>query len=229
MVAAIDSSGLDSKINVYNPDYIVAAIVSIVLFILFFISQTIDFNRLLIDFGATDGAISKARLIYIYIAGYFIYILKLLLAIFYIFILIAMIVVILVLLIGLLKVKVPKAAGVTGVSGADDLITNMKANVYKRVEYSIRVIAVYIFGFVSIKQFMLVFLVCIPLFLFFYYLYYALIIYKPKNIAQDQPDKIGHIMNTNHHFLLFLFVTLAVVSIIYLFYLYTYDLKVASK
>lgn len=229
MVAAIDSSGLDTKINVYNPDYVVAAIVSIVLFILFFISQTIDFNRLLIDFGATDGAISKSRLIYIYIAGYFIYILKLLLAIFYIFILIAMIVVILVLLIGLLKVKVPKAAGVTGVSGADDLITNMKSSVYKRVEYSIRVIAVYIFGFVSIKQFMLVFLVCIPLFLFFYYLYYALIIYNPKSIANDQPDKVGHIMNTNHHFLLFLFVTLAVISIIYLFYLYTYDLKLASK
>lgn len=225
MVAAIDSSGIDLKIDVYNPNYIVAAIVSIVLFILFFISQTIDFNRLLVDFGATEGPISKSKLIYIYIAGYFIYIIKFLLAIFFIFVIVAMTAVLLVLLIGLLKVKVPKAAGLTSVNSGDDLITNMKANVYKRVEYTIRTIAIYIFGFVTIKQFMLIFLVGIPLFLFFYYLFYALIMYKPKKIAEDQPEKIGFIMNTNHHFLLFLFVTFAVMSIIYLLYLYIYEIK----
>jgi hypothetical protein len=115
------------------------------------------------------------------------------------------------------------------VKGGDDLISNMKASVYKRVEYTVRVIAVYIFGFVTIKQFMLIFLVCIPVFLFFYYLYYALIMYKPKKISEDRPDKTGFIMNTNHHFLLFLFVTLAVISIIYLFYLYTYEVKLGAK
>lgn len=220
----VDSSGLDEKIDIYNPKYRVAFIVSIIIFILFFISQSLDFHKVLMEFGAGE-VMRKGRFVYIYLAGYFIFIIKFLLAIFFIFILCAMIATVLILLIGLIKKKMPSAAEMGSFKGGAEVTENMKSDTYRRIEYTFRVIAAYIFGFVTLKQFMLVFLVCIPLFLFFYYLYYALIIYKPKIINEEQKDKMSPIMNTNHHFTFFLFVSMAVISILYLIYVYKYTVK----
>lgn len=224
----VDSSGLDEKIDVYNPKYRVAFIISIIIFILFFISQSLDFHKVLMDFGAGE-AMRKARFVYIYLAGYFIFIIKFLLAIFFIFILVAMIATILVLLIGLIKKKMPTSADLGNFKGGAEVTEAMKSDTYRRIEYTFRVIAAYVFGFVTLKQFMLVFLVCIPLFLFFYYLFYALIIYKPKVINDEQKDKMSFIMNTNHHYVFFLFTSISVVSILYLIYVYMYTVKNGIK
>jgi uncharacterized membrane protein len=78
----------------HEPIYVKQVCISFALFSLFFVAQALDFDQVLRDFGVAEAAITKAKLIYVYLFGYFLFIIKFFLAFLFFCIIILVIVII---------------------------------------------------------------------------------------------------------------------------------------
>ena len=90
-------SNFGKALDIYNPANVVAMCISILFLFLFFIIQSIELNKIYTDFGLTNSVLSAGRLIYIYSVGYFIFIIKFLIALITFMLLIGVITIIIVL------------------------------------------------------------------------------------------------------------------------------------
>lgn len=222
MAEAIDSYGLDELLDVYNRKNIIAVCISFLFVFLFFITQALDLNKVLIDFGVSDNVITKAKFLYVYTIGYVIFILKFIIALITFVLLIVIIVIIIVSLISVLKVKDPNAKSAGNFDGAKQHVDEIESSILNDLKQGVLTVGRYILSFMCIKQYILIYVVTIPIFLFFFYLFYVLILYNPKKIEDDENK--SNVMNTNHMYIFFLFVSLCLMAFIYLCYIYTIDI-----
>ena len=221
----MDSSGID--LGIYSSLHVTEVIVSCAFFILFFIAQTLDFNSVLLDFGVTESAISRGKLMFVYIFGYFLFIIKFFLAFIFFTILILVIVIIFTSFYSVMNIVMEKEFGNTTGDSVDERIQKIVKNktipLFEQIKGSCFWMGRYLVSFISMKQFISIYIVAIPMFLFFVYLLYSQTLYNPSNIEKN-PNK-SNIMNTNHMYLFFIFVSLAIMAFVYLCYNYAVSIS----
>jgi hypothetical protein len=201
---------LGVSLDIYNKQYIAAVCVSFLFVSLFFITQAIDLNKVLIDFGVSDNVITRAKLLYVYTIGYVLFVIKFIIALVTFVLLIMIIVIIIASLVSVLRIDKSKT-----------LDENQKT-FYEIIAYWITSVGRYNLAFIAVKQFIMIYVLMIPLFLFFFYLFYILILYNPKKIEDDENK--SNIMNTNHMYLYFLFISLCLMAFIYLCVVYAMEI-----
>jgi hypothetical protein len=199
-----------------------AVAVSFLIIILFFITQTIELNKVLLDFGVSDNAITRAKLIFTYLGGYFLFAVKFTIALLTFLFLICIIVIIISTCIYMFKPLDVTNANVD----STQKVEKEENSIAEFLKKSIVSVTRYIISFILIEQFSLINLVTIPCFLCFFYLFYALILYQPKNIVDD--DNKSNIMNTNHMYLYFIFVSIMILMLLYLIYIYIEEYQNAN-
>jgi hypothetical protein len=218
----MDSSGLDETFNVYNPKYVKEVIISFAFFALFFVAQSIDFYGVLVDFGVTETAISKAKLIYVYLFGYCLFLIKFFLAFLFFIILILIVVILFTSFYSIIMIDTKKELK-NAVSYAD-MMEEKQNMILEKIKEACIWMGRYLTAFLSLKQFVLIYVAMIPIFLLFVYLFYAMILYKQKEINEDEEHK-SKIMTTNHGYLFYLFISMVVMGFLYLVYIYIVEIN----
>ena len=223
----MESSGFD--LGVYSTNRVKQVIVSCALFVLFFIAQTIDFNSVLTDFGVNQSAISRGKLIFVYMFSYFLFIIKFFLAFLFFIILIIAIVIIFTSFFSVLKIDMKEEfKNANAPEYNDKLIEVAEKNaspLFTKIMQNSLWMGRYLASFLSMNQFMLIYLVVIPFDLFFIYLFYSLIIYHPERIEKDK-NNMQTDMNTNHMYLFYIFVSFSIMAFIYI--CFNYAMAVSS-
>jgi hypothetical protein len=200
---------LGESLDIYKKEHIAAVCVSLLFVSLFFITQAIDLNKVLIDFGVSDNVITRAKLLYVYTIGYVLFVIKFIIALVTFVLLTMIIVIIIASLISVVRMN------------KDKTLDENQNKFYETIAYWIINIGRYKLSFIAVKQFILIYVLMIPIFLFFFYLFYILILYNPKKIEDDENK--SNIMNTNHMYLYFLFVSLCLMAFIYLCFVYAME------
>jgi hypothetical protein len=201
---------LSDLFDVYEPENMMAVVVSFVFFVLFFIAQSIDFNNVLKDFEVSNNVLEKGKLIYIYMSGYYIFIIKFFIAFLTLALLVAIISIIIAGFVGVISVSTKRDVNAADVS---EVLISIKKGVANTGKF--------VLSYMSLNHFFLIYLVIIPVFLLMFYLLFVLTLYEPKNIKSSDQDE--RIMGTQHAFFFYLYISLAVIGMIYIFGLYMKD------
>lgn len=207
---------LNEALDIYNELYLKVFAVSATLFLLYSIINLIEMNKYIKDFNILNiEETSRGRFIYSYMAGYFMFVLKVILALVTLFILLLIIRVAIATLISVFTaINKKKQKG-----GASTIADSLKTETLNKVEQAVSSNMRLILGFVTTKPFIIIFLVIVPIFLFFVLLAYSTF-YNPEHIQEVNKDESGRIMLTHHGFLVFLISSLFTIAFIYSIYLW---------
>ena len=207
---------LTDALGTYDPTMVKAFFVSAILFLLYSVINLIDTSSYIKDYNILDiNSTPRGRLVYAYMSGYFMFILKAVLALVTLFVLILIIRIAVATLIHIFTaIKKKKQKGGAGMI-ASSMVEGTMGKVEEAVHSNIR----WFLAFVTSKPFIIVFLVIIPIFLFFVLLAYSRF-YNPEHIKETSLDKAPRIMGTHHAFLMFLISSLFAISFIYTVYLW---------
>ena len=204
----------EDVINIYkNPG---AFLVSGTLFILYTILTLIDVNDIIKSYNVLDlGSTTRGTMVYSYISGYYIFVLKLLITILTVFVLVTIIRISVVVVLSLFKLRIQmQGGGATEIKrsyegGSDDLIMAAVNSNFK--------LFLGFFTVPSMAYFIFIFLVLLPLLLFFAIL--AIVQFYDKPRIQSEVTESVHtasILNTNHHYLMFIISALITTALIYI-------------
>lgn len=197
---------MDNSINelIFTSDYMPFVLVSFILYLLYSIVTLIDTNMYIKDVGIGEVIVTKAKFIYSYIAGYLVYILRLIVSLLLLYILITVIrIAIVVILTMLTPVANP---------------STFNQQIFNIIKAACRENAITALGPLFIDNyFKITFFLVLP-FLIFYSLIYALVIYKPNGIKeaiedQQNQDKGMYMLNTFHSFMMFTIVCIVMVTL----------------
>lgn len=207
---------LTEALGTYDPAIVKAFCVSATLFLLYAVINLIDTSDYIKNYNILDvTSTPRGRMIYAYLSGYFMFILKVVLALVTLFVLILIIRIAVATLIHIFTaIKKKKQKG-----GAGMMASSMVEGTMGKVEEAVHSNVLWFLAFVTSKPFIIVFLVIIPIFLFFVLLAYSRF-YNPDHIKETTLDKGPRIMGTHHSFLMFLLSSLFGIAFIYTVYLW---------
>ncbi len=207
---------LNEALGVYDPIYLKAFMVSATLFLLYSIINLIDLNGYIKEFNILDVASTpRGRFVFAYMGGYFMFILKVVLALLTLFILLLIIrIAVSTLIYVFTAIKKEKQVG-----GAGPLASKLAADVMNKVQEAVSSNMRWLLGFITCKPFIIIFLVIVPIFLFFVLLAYSMF-YNPEHIQEVNMTEAPRIMLTHHGFFMFLISSIFTISFIYAVYLW---------
>jgi hypothetical protein len=202
-----------------------AFIVSGTLFMLYLILTLIDTNDLIKSYNILDvDNTTRSTIIFSYLCGYFMFVIKLLIAILTIFVIVTIIRISIIVILNTFKNLVPSSGGGI-VEGAADIKRIYKGGsdnmIMDGVESNFRFFLGY-FTVPSLAYFIFLYLVIIPL-VFLFFLYVISQFYDQAFVQNTNQDKASSILNTNHHFILFMMTILVSIGALYVMIKY-YDL-----
>lgn len=201
---------LGDSIEIYSPKALMAVILSGTLFLLYSIINLIDMSSYIKNFNILDvGSYTRATMIYAYIAGYFMFLLKVIIALITLFILTLIIRIAISTIIDIFDNGQPQNGGGAAIihAGAIESANLISIEV-------VRSNLKYILGFMTLNSFIILFLVLIPIFLFFGVSAYSKF-YNQEHIMNENQDEAPRIMTTHHNFLVYLIVSLFIITFIY--------------
>lgn len=213
---------LNEALDTYNSLYIKAFFVSATLFLLYSVINLIEMDKFIKDFNILDIAQTpRGRFIYSYVSGYFMFVLKVILSLVTLFILLLIIrIAVAALIFVFTAIKKKKQEG-----GASAIADALKKAVMDKVEQAVTSNMRILLGFVTSKPFIIIFLVIVPIFLFFVTLAYSMF-YNPEHIQQVNNNESGRIMWTHHGFMMILISSIVLIAFIYSVFLW---FKIAYK
>ena len=177
----------------------------------------IDANAYIHNFNIVDPVqTTRWSLLYAYLAGYFIFMLKVLLALLTLFILILIIRVIVSTVIHIFTPQTQSGGGVS------EMRAGALKDHYGRLAEAVHSTMRWILCFVISKHFIIIFLIIIPIFLYFSLLAYVRF-YNRDNVTGEERSK--DIMETHHQFLMMFMTTLMLFGFIFCVYLYFQEFK----
>jgi hypothetical protein len=206
---------LSESIDIYSPTALMAVMLSATLFLLYSIINLIDMNGYIKNFNILDvGTYDRGTMIYAYIAGYYMFLLKVIIALITLFILtlILRITVSTIMDVFTQKSNLQSGGAAQIQAGAAESVNLMKNEV-------VRSNLKYILGFTILKSFVILFLIIIPLFLFFALFAYTKF-YDQEQVQNHDKNNAPKIMLTHHNFLIYLIVSLFIITFIYSIYLW---------
>lgn len=191
--------------------------VASLLFLLYAIYNLIDMSQYIRNLNITEPSdINKTKFVYIYMAGYFIFIMRLLIALITVFVLILIIRIAISAVINMFGLS--QGEGQEGgkgkqIGGASDIMFGAASGASNVVAEAVFANMRGILSFVICPIFILIFLIVIPLFLLFFLIAYVQF-YNPSEVA-SKGDKAARIMLTHHHFLMFTISSIFVICFAY--------------
>jgi hypothetical protein len=212
-----NNSSLITKINIYK--HPAAFLLSGTVIVLYIILNLIEVNGIIKSYNILDvDSTTRSSLIFSYLSGYYIFILKLFISILTLFVIVTIIRIAILVILSLFSIKLEMKGGG---EDEDHLMEAVKSNF--RLFLSFFIIP-------SIPFFILIFLVIIPL-IFLFSIYRISLYYDQEKIKDENINQAPSILNTNHHFIYFIMCVLITIAIIYVFVLFylTYKKQLLSE
>lgn len=205
---------LAESIDIYSPSALMAVMLSGTLFLLYSVINLIDMNGYIKDFNILDvGTCTRATMIYAYIAGYYMFLLKVIIALVTLFILTLIIRIAVSTIIDIFAPKPGQAGGAAAIHAGAIASANLMSVEVVRSNLK------YILGYITLRTFVILFLVIIPIFLFFAIFAYSKF-YNQEHIQSENNNEAPKIMSTHHNFLIYLIVSLFAITFIYSIYMW---------
>lgn len=204
---------LIKSLNMNKPYSLLPFMLGSLLFLLYGILNIIDMNEYILNFNVIDiDQITRSGIIYAYLAGYYIFILKVIIALLTLFIL--------TLIIRIIVATITSIFISRAQEGGADQIKYMASNKFKQhLHETICANMKWLLSFIINETFIILFLVIIPLFLLFVLLAYSHF-YNKENIKNENQSEAPKIMLTNHNFLVYLIFSIFIVTFIYSVYIW---------
>lgn len=201
--------GLSERLDMFKPTYLGAFSMSAVLFTLYGIINMIDTSAYIRDFKTTDvEASTRGSIIYAYIAGYFMFILKSLIALITLFILTLIIRVLVSTMINVFTKKAVQSGGASAMSDEKaEEVSNMILDAFADN-------ARWILGFFLSPTFIMIFLIIIPLFMYFMLLVYTRF-YNQDIVKTENLNEAPKILLTYHHYFMFFMSSIVLISVLF--------------
>jgi len=218
---------LTALLGTYRPEHIGAFMVASLFFFLYGVQTLMDINDYFKESGITDiSTVNRATIVYSYMAGYYVYILRLLLALITIFILILIIRIVIATIISIFNRNGGQEGGGSKgqEGGAQAIMAGAAADSSNIVAKAIDVNMRWILGFIVCPIFLVMFLIVIPLFLFTFLMVY--VFFFDKAIVISEQQKSTQIMITHRNFLMFVMTSLLFMCFVYCIY---YFFKMVAK
>lgn len=207
------NSSLITTINIYK--HPAAFILSGTVIVLYMILNLIEVNGIIKSYNILDiDTTTRSSIIFSYLSGYYIFILKLFISILTLFVIVTIIRIAILVILSLFSIKLEMKGGA---DDQDHLMEAVKSNFRLFLSF---------FTVPSITFFILLFLVIIPL-IFLFSIYRISLYYDQEKIRNENLNQASSILNTNHHFIYFIICMLLTIGVVYVivsFYL-TYKTK----
>jgi hypothetical protein len=204
---------LTDALGTYDPMFMKAFLLSAVLFLLYSIINLIDINGYIKNYNILDvDSVSRGTMVYAYMSGYFMFVLKVVIALVTLFILTL---IIRIAVATVIRIFTPKKQS----GGASIIMQGAASDMTNKVAEAVTSNMRYLLAFITSPSFIVIFLVIVPIFLFFALLGYSRF-YNQEHIKQENSNEAPRIMTTHHNFLLFLISSLFTIGFIFTVYLW---------
>lgn len=211
---------IDDVLDIYSPSLLAAFMLSSLFFLLYGVINLIDTNNYIKEFNILDiGTVNRGSLIYAYVAGYYMFVLKVIIALVTIFVLTLIIRIAVTTMIGIFTNKQTGGDSRKIMHGAAFSVAN-------KIEEAVFGNMRYLLSFMTTGTFVIIFLILIPLFLFFFMLVYVRF-FNVEVINEENLNESPKIMITYHHSMMYLLTSFFLVA--FLFSLYIWFKKTYKK
>jgi hypothetical protein len=205
---------LADSIDIYSPSALMAVMLSGTLFLLYSVINLIDMNGYIKNFNILDvGTSTRAMMIYAYISGYYMFLLKVVIALVTLFILTLIIRIAVSTIIDIFSNKKDQSGG------AAEIHAGAIASAHLMSVEVVRSNLKYILGYITLNTFVILYLIIIPVFLFFGIFAY-LKFYNQEHVQSENNNEAPRIMATHHNFLVYLIVSLFTITFLYSIYMW---------
>ena len=209
----------ETMMDIYNHPG--AFIISGTLFSLYTILSLIDVNGIIKSYNILDiDNTSRSTIIFAYIGGYYMFILKLIIYLLTLFILVTIIRIGVVVILSMFKQQL-KTGG-----GASEIKAQYGGAISDIIQAAVLDNLKIFLGFFSVPKlsyFIFIFFVLIPL-MYLFSLYTITSMYDQKRLQNESQEHITSILNTHHHNLLFIMSCFIVIGILYMLIRYYYTI-----
>lgn len=200
---------LSDVLDVYKPSFLGPFALSATLFLLYGIINLVETNTIIKNFNVLDFMqSSRSSLTYAYTAGHYLFMLKLVIALVTLFVLTLIIRIAVVTVIHIFTPQKQEGGALHIMIGAASDISN---KVMEAVLSNMK----YILGFMTLKSFIITFLVIIPIFI----LVFGIVFFRSFNqelMKNEDTENAPRIMTTQHHYVMFMMVSLVIISFLFL-------------
>lgn len=214
-----DKSWMDKVDIIKHPGVFVA---SAVIFILYTITTLIDVNGIIKNFNILDVEnTTRGTLVFAYLAGYYMFILRLFVAILTILVIITILRISVILILALLTTE-PQSGG-----GAREIKTKYGGAIKDDINNSLISNFRFFLGFItvpSLAMFIFLFLVVIPMF-YLFFVYTVVKLYDQNKAIAENKQEAPRILNTFHHYMLFMMSVCIMIGIFYVLVKYLFSQK----
>lgn len=202
---------LSDIINMYKPSMAIPFCISLIVFFAYMILQLIELNTFVKGMDVTDPTkATKSTLVFAYMVGYLSFFFKLLLQMLTLVVLITLI---MWLIIGATHMLRDSQEGGGNYTSARELHGGESGDVGSKMKSIAIKVVTYVMGVIFLRNFMVIFLFIIPIFLLFFTIMYFQF-YDRNSITRRDGDKSTRICMTNHNFMMFMITSLAVFAIL---------------
>jgi hypothetical protein len=209
------------NMDLYNPHNVIPLVISILLFVLYVVITLIDTNIFIKEYGIGDEVIGTGKFLYSYVAGYFVFFLKLATSMMTLYILLSLIRIAIVAIFNIFR---PIALGG---AGADDF----KGTIFGKVKTALKNNALWILGIYMFERFLMSFIIYAPILILLIIIGYGWRIYNYKSLKEleelEQNEEVLRALKTTHNHMMFLLSIFVSILIIYIVgvYVQTFNLK----
>jgi hypothetical protein len=188
-----------------------AFLTSVLVFVMYMFINVVEMHNFMQVFGVYEfETLTRRSMIYSYMAGYALLVLRILINMFTIFILTLLIRVVVVSVIHIIK------------GGGEDEVPipqEVKKSAFQNV---LRSNVEWLLGVFTINGFVITFFFVIPVFLFFFlWLYSAM--FNKKTMQEDNENEIPLILHTHHNFIVLFITSIMVMSMVALFFVWLFQ------
>ena len=204
---------LTEALGTYDPAFLKAFLVSAVLFLLYGIINLIDINGYIKNFNILDvDSVARGTMVYAYVSGYFMFVLKVVIALITLFILTL---IIRIAVSTVIRIFTPQKQS----GGAAAIMRGAAVDTSNKVAEAVTANMRWLLSFMTSPTFLIIFLVIIPIFFLFVLLAYSRF-YNQENIKAENMNEAPKIMTTHHNFLVFVMSSLFAIAFIFTVYLW---------
>lgn len=209
---------LQQSMSMYKPSSLMPFILSALLFLLYGIINLIEMNGYILNFNVIDvDKLTRITMIYIYMAGYYMFILKLVV---YLITLYILTLIVRIIVATIIRTIIPgiKISGIKS-GGANEIQYGAAMEGQNKLLDAAIINMRWLLSFILSSSFIILFLIIIPLFLFVVLFTYSKF-YNQDNIKNENRNEAPKIMLTHHNFLVYLIVSIFMITFVYSIYMW---------
>ena len=208
-------------INMYRPSMVIPFAVSLFVFFLYMMLQVIDMNSFVKGMDILDASKSnRASLVFGYLVGYITFFFKLVLQL---LTLVVLLTIIFWIIVGMTSMLKDSQSGGGNYASVRELRGGEGGDVGEKMKKVAIKVVTYLMGVFFVKNFMIVFLFIVPVFILFFTIMYVQF-YNRDIMRKKDKEKEALIMGTNHNFMMMVITAIIVFSLVMVSIYYLIDI-----